>query len=281
MLAKELETAASLARRAGAAMMEFYKTDFLVKEKFADDNFAEPVTAADHASNDVIIAGLQEAFPADGILSEETPDDKERLNKNRVWIIDPLDGTKGFINRDGDFAVQIGLAENGVPVLGVVYLPFENILYRAVQGRGAWMVTPDHGPKRLKVSDKTDFSKMTLAVSRDHRSPKMSRIFESLGLKSETGRGSVGLKVGLIAQQACDLYLHLSPRTKFWDTCAPQLILEEAGGRLTDLFGFPIRYNINEVRNLNGIVATNGAAHEGVIEHLKPLLNEFERSRIK
>ncbi len=281
MLENELNTAVSLARRAGAAMMEFYDTDFLVGEKFAvDDNFAEPVTAADHASNDVIVAGLREVFPADGILSEETPDDRERLNKNRVWIIDPLDGTKGFINRDGDFAVQIGLAESGVPVLGVVYLPFENILYRAAKGRGAWMITEDKGPKRLKVSDKTDLSMMNLAVSRDHRSPKMSAVVTNMGLKGETARGSVGLKVGLITRQICDLYLHLSPRTKFWDTCAPQIILEEAGGKLTDLFGFPIAYNIPEVRNLNGIAATNGAAHALVIENLKPLLAEFGRSRV-
>lgn len=281
MLEKELETATALARQAGAAMMEFYGTDILVNEKLADDNFAEPVTAADHASNDVIMAGLKETFPDDGILSEETPDTPERLTKHRVWIIDPLDGTKGFINRDGDFAVQIGLAEKGLPILGVVYLPFEDIMYRAVQGRGAWMIAQKSGPKRLKVSDKTNFAEMNLAVSRDHRSPKMGQIFEHLGLQNETRRGSVGLKIGLIAQQVCDLYLHLSPRTKFWDTCAPQIIIEEAGGKLTDLFGYPLTYDIEEVRNLNGIAASNGAAHDTVIETLKPLLDEFGRHRIE
>jgi 3'(2'), 5'-bisphosphate nucleotidase len=280
MLEKELETAVLLARRAGAAMMEFYDTDLLIKEKFADDNFAEPVTAADHAANDVIMAGLQEAFPGDGILSEETPDDRERLNKNRVWIVDPLDGTKGFINHDGDFAVQIGLAENGAPALGVVYLPFEDVLYHAIKNEGSWMTAQNGKIEKLKVSDKTDFAEMNLAVSRDHRSPKMSTIFESLGLKNETGRGSVGLKVGLIARQICDLYLHLSPRTKFWDTCAPQIILEEAGGQMTDIFGFPLSYDIAEVRNLNGVAATNGAAHDKTIETLKPLLAEFGRLRL-
>jgi 3'(2'), 5'-bisphosphate nucleotidase len=280
MLEKELETACSLARQAGAAMMKFYDTDLLINEKFADDNFAEPVTAADHASNDVIIAGLSEAFPGDGILSEETPDDQARLNKNRVWIIDPLDGTKGFINHDGDFAVQIGLAENGAPLLGVVYLPFEDVLYHAVRGEGSWMTSRD-GTEPMAVSNKTDFAEMNLAVSRDHRSPRMSRIFEHMGLKSETGRGSVGLKVGLIARRVCDLYLHLSPRTKFWDTCAPQIILEEAGGRMTDLFGYPLSYDIAEVRNLNGVVATNGAAHDVVIETLKPMLLEFGRVRVE
>jgi len=280
MFEQELETSVSLARRAGAAIMDLYESGAQVGEKLADDNYAEPVTEADHAANKIIVDGLSEAFPLDGLLSEETPDDKERLKKDRVWIIDPLDGTKGFINRDGDFAVQIGLAEKGEPILGVVYLPQENILYRAVKGRGAWMIAPDKGPKRLKASDKTDLGQMTVAVSRDHRSERMNQVFETLSLKKEIQRGSVGLKVGLITQQVCDLYLHLSPRTKFWDTCAPQIILEEAGGRLTDLFGYPLRYDLAEVRNLNGVAASNGVAHSKTIEALKPLLADFGRSRV-
>jgi 3'(2'), 5'-bisphosphate nucleotidase len=281
MLENELKTTTSIALAAGAAMMEFYETDIKVTEKFAADNFTEPVTEADFASNKVIIEGITAAFPGDGILSEETPDTAERLTKDRVWIIDPLDGTKGFINRDGDFAVQIGLVERGVPVLGVVYLPFEDALYNAVKGEGTWRTQRGGEPERLRVSNRTDLSEMNMAVSRDHLSPKMSVVFEKLGIKNETRRGSVGLKVSLIAQQICDLYLHLSPRTKFWDTCAPQIILEEAGGKMTDLFGYPLVYDIPEVRNLNGIAATNGISHDKTIESLKPLLAEFGRLRVK
>jgi 3'(2'), 5'-bisphosphate nucleotidase len=87
----------------------------------------------------------------------------------------------------------------------------------------------------------------------------------------------VGLKVGLIAEKVCDIYIHPSPRTKLWDTCAPQIILEEAGGRFTDLFGYEILYNRADLQNRNGILATNGAVHESAIERLKPLLNEFGR----
>jgi 3'(2'), 5'-bisphosphate nucleotidase len=105
----------------------------------------------------------------------------------------------------------------------------------------------------------------------------MERVVASFGFKNETRRGSVGVKVGLIAEQQADIYLHLSPSTKQWDTCAPEVILVEAGGRLTDLFGQPLRYNGVRVDNRNGIVATNGAAHEMVIENLKPLLREFGR----
>ena len=122
---------------------------------------------------------------------------------------------------------------------------------------------------------------MNIASSRNHRSPRMNRIIEDFGFRQEIQRGSVGLKVGLVAEQICDLYIHLSPRTKFWDTCAPQAILEEAGGRMTDLFGLKIDYSLPDVQNHNGIVASNGAAHEETILNLKPLLAEFGRLRIK
>ena len=120
---------------------------------------------------------------------------------------------------------------------------------------------------------------MSLAMSRNHASPRMREVIEAFGLRRAEQHGSVGLKVGLIVQQICDLYIHLSPRTKFWDTCAPQVILEEAGGKLTDLFGDRITYNLADVQNHNGILATNGAAHEKAVERLRPVLNKFGRPR--
>jgi 3'(2'), 5'-bisphosphate nucleotidase len=105
----------------------------------------------------------------------------------------------------------------------------------------------------------------------------MERVVSNFGFKAEVRRGSVGVKIGLITERQADIYMHLSPSTKQWDTCGPEIILAEAGGRLTDLFGQPLRYNGVRVDNRNGIVATNGAAHELVIENLKPLLEEFGR----
>ena len=107
-----------------------------------------------------------------------------------------------------------------------------------------------------------------------------SRVVRALEIKEEVNRGSVGVKVGLIVERQCDLYVHLSPRTKQWDTCAPEAILSEAGGSLTDLFGYPLSYNSPEVQNRNGIVASNGAAHGQIIERLAPLLKEFGRIRV-
>jgi len=282
MLEKELETAVALAREAGVRILEFYALEIIAEEKLGADNFTEPVTIADKTASRIIVEGLEKAFPDDAILSEEESDDAgNRLSGKRVWIIDPIDGTWGFIKKDGDFGVQIGLTQNGKVVLGVVYLPAHDILYYASKEKGAFCVKNGETAQPLRVSDKTNFTEMNLASSRNHRSPRMYRIIEDFGFRKEVQRGSVGLKVGLIVEQICDLYVHLSPRTKFWDTCAPQIILEEAGGRMTDLFGFRLCYDISDVQNHNGIVATNGAVHEEVILRLKPILNEFGRLRVK
>ena len=280
MLEKELKTAVELAKKAGEIILGFYANGCEAEEKISNDNFSEPVTIADLTASEIIVTGLSEVFSGDGILSEEEFDDKSRLDKSRVWIVDPLDGTSGFIEKTGDFAVQIGLAENGAAILGVVLMPLQNILYFAVKGEGAFVVENNAPPKLLHVSAKTDFAKMVLATSRHHRSPRMSQIVEKFGLKAEVQRGSVGLKVGLIAQQKADLYIHLSPRTKHWDTCAPEIILTEAGGEMTDLFGDKIIYNTADVHNHNGVVATNGVSHDAAVNHLKNLLEEFGRFRV-
>ncbi len=278
MLKEELQTAMNLARSAGAVIMDFYANGFEREEKIGADNFVEAVTIADRKASEMIVAGLREAFPADGILSEEETDDFERMDKKRVWMIDPIDGTLGFINRQNDFAVQIGLTENGESILGVVYMPVENVLYFASRGEGAFRVEENGEILRLRVSEKTDFAEMNLAVSFSHRSPKIAAIKKTLGLKNEIQRGSVGIKVGLLATGVCDLYIHLSPRTKFWDTCAPEVILTESGGAMTDSRGEKIRYDIRDVQNHNGIVATNGISHAKVIKKLKPLLKGFAKS---
>lgn len=280
-LENELKVALRLAHEAGAAIMDFYNTSFIVEEKLGLDNFTEPVTEADRQASRIIVSGLQTEFPDDGVLSEEETDDATRIDKKRVWIIDPIDGTNGFVQKLGDFAVQIGLAIEGEPALGVVYEPLIKRLFWAVKGRGTWLKMPNREPQRLIVSDKTDFAEMILAASRSHRSPRMSQVAELLGLKEEIQRGSVGVKVGLLAMRECDLYIHLSPRTKQWDTCAPQIILVEAGGIMTDLFGEKIIYNTPDVQNHNGVVSSNGITHKTIIENMRPMLTKFERFRLK
>ena len=274
---REIEIAIELARSAGAVLLRHYHTPFLVEQKVNALLEMEEVTAADREANEMIVDRLSKEFPDDGILAEESTDTERRLEKERVWLIDPMDGTKNFVQRDGDFAVQIGLAVGGESVLGAVYQPVRDVLYWAAKSVGSWIEDSKEPPQQMTVSSQTDPQQMVLASSRSHRSPRMERVVNLFGFKNEVRRGSVGVKIGLITEQEADLYLHLSPGTKQWDTCAPEIILHEAGGRLTDLFGQPLRYNGVRIDNRNGIVATNGAAHEMVIEKLQPLLQEFGR----
>lgn len=278
MLHDELETAIAAARLAGKNIIQHYKAGVVTEQKFGDDDYSEPVTVADRDASRIIVDMLAKKFPFDGILSEEEIDNiDERMSKERVWIIDPIDGTAGFVRHDGDFCVQIGLAERGLPTVGVVYLPTYDLLSYAVKGGGSFLVKDGGEPAQMQVSDNRVFSQMALAISRHHPSPRIRRVIEHFGFNRTVKRGSVGLKVGLIVDQSCDMYIHPGPRTKLWDTCAPQIILEEAGGRFTDLFGFEMRYDGRDLHNRNGILATNGISHDAAVKHLKPILREFGR----
>lgn len=275
----ELGVACELARAAGSAILEHYEGPINVEQKNNYDDI-EPVTQADKIANELIVTRLKREFPGDGILAEESVDTKRRLEKSRVWMVDPLDGTNGFIDGNGDFAVQIGLTEEGQCVMGVVYQPLTGVLYRALRGEGTWIERPQFAPERVQVSDKSTLSDMRLAASRSHRSPKMNKVVARFGFREEVQRGSVGIKIGLLVERQCDVYIHLSPRTKQWDTCAPEVILTEAGGRVSDLFGYPLNYNVPDVQNRNGLVASNGVAHDQIIETLAPLLKEFGRMHV-
>ncbi|MFN2598832.1 MAG: 3'(2'),5'-bisphosphate nucleotidase CysQ [Pyrinomonadaceae bacterium] len=273
---REVRVALRLARAAGAEALKFYGGPLKIRHKTEGD---DPVTQADYAANRVIVEGITREFADDGLLSEETTDTVRRLAKRRVWVIDPIDGTKGFIEGNGDFAVQIGLAVEGYPALGVVYQPAADLMQWAARGAGAWVVRRETGATRLRVSDVTEPARMRLAASLSHRSPRMDAVVKAFGFTEEVRRGSVGIKIGLIVERQCDLYVTLSSRTHQWDTCAPEAILSEAGGRLTDLFGEPVNYNAEDTRNYNGVAATNGAAHALVVRTLAPLLAEFSRAR--
>ncbi|HEV3470057.1 MAG TPA: 3'(2'),5'-bisphosphate nucleotidase CysQ [Pyrinomonadaceae bacterium] len=278
----ELRVAVELARAAGATALSYQAGPLRVDHK---DELNEPVTQADRAVNELIVRRLSEAFPGDGILAEESADTERRLSRERVWMIDPLDGTKGFIAGTGDYAVQIGLAVGGAAALGVVYAPATDVLYWAARGHGAWVerTIPDAESQtlveRLGVTKETSLAQMRLAESRSHRGPRMDTVVRALGVRAEVKRHSVGIKVGLLVERQADLYIHLSGKTKQWDTCAPEAVLAEAGGRMTDVWGDPLVYNTPDVYNRHGLVASNGAAHDLVIRRLRPLLEEFGRAQ--
>lgn len=261
---KELDAARELAREAGRILMEYYAEDpkdTNVQWKGRDD----PVTAADQAANELLARELSRRFPGDAVLTEELPDDLTRLKKERVWAVDPMDGTKQFIERIGEFAVMIGLAINGEAKMGVVYNPSTDQMYYAATGTGAF-VEGKWSTKRLRVTTITDPSQMVMATSRSHPSRKVFLIGERLGVSKQIQSGSVGLKFGLIAEGLASLYINSSSRTCLWDTCAPEAILREAGGIVTDCDGQSLKYNGPEVRNIRGIMASNGQIHNRALE---------------
>lgn len=266
---KELKVVKHLARKAGQAIMELYNKNVEVKFKAKDD----PVTVADLTSNKIIIDGLKEFNY--GILSEELRDDKLRLKKEKVWIIDPLDGTKGFIDKKSEFSVMIGLVYLGEVVLGVVYNPIEDILYYAVKGKGSFKQSGEN-IERIEVSNIDNTKKAKMLVSRHHGGKSEEIIFKKLDIKKLVPCGSAGIKISLIAEGENELNINTSPKTWEWDVCAADIILREAGGRLTDIKGNEFTYNKEDSRNMDGYVASNGLIHDKVIKEL-----EFERKFVK
>jgi 3'(2'),5'-bisphosphate nucleotidase len=256
----ELEAAKTLAVGAGAILLEHYSKPAVYWKEYGN-----PVTDADRSTSAFLVGKLHKLFPNDGILSEEEPDDPNRLSKSRVWIIDPLDGTMEFIRHVDEFAVMIGLTVDGIARLGVVYQPSTQKLYYAASGSGAF-VTENRATRLLQVSSESNPHAMTIALSRSHRSPHTEVLQRELGIANTVCSGSIGLKVGLICEGRAHLYINTSRHTSQWDTCAPDVILHEAGGVMTDLSNTRFRFNAPEVRNLRGVIASNGTIHNRIVD---------------
>ncbi|TCV94014.1 3'(2'),5'-bisphosphate nucleotidase [Luteibacter rhizovicinus] len=236
-----LPAIATLARRAGDAILAIYAEDFEVIRK-AD---ASPVTAADLAAQQVIAEGLALLTPGIPLISEEAlaAPWSERCTWRRYWLVDPLDGTREFVKRNGEFTVNIALIEDHRPVLGVVLAPVSGDLYAATRGNGAWRErseAADREPIRTRVPP----TPMRVTGSRTHGDARLATLLQRLGPHETFALGS-SLKFCIIARGDADLYLRLGA-TSEWDTAAAQCVLEEAGGAVLDLAGRPFRYNTRD-----------------------------------
>lgn len=247
----------------GRAVLPHYERDDLGVE----DGGRGPVTAADRASHQAIMACLDAFRPGEAVLSEESGDAfAGREGVDRLWVVDPLDGTREFIDRIDEFSVMAGLAEAGRAVLGAVFRPGRGRLYAGAVGHGAWRVDLD-GPRPTPMDlgptgGRTDA--IRLVRSRSHPDERLARLEEALEGAEVVLSGSAGTKCCLVAEGEADLYVHPVPFLKEWDTCAPEAVLRAAGGRVTDCGGDALRYGKADPHQPRGIFAAAPATYDRV-----------------
>ena len=252
MWEKELQAAIEAGLLAKEKIMEIYEKHFDVEIK--DDN--SPVTIADKTADKIIRDYLHEKFPTHAFLTEESEDNKERLKNDFVWIVDPVDGTKDFVAKDGQFTTNIALCYKHKIVVGVVIAPAMDEIYFASANNGAFYQKIGQNPVKIHVNDKT--SDLTVLTSVFHFNDAEKALIEkhSDKIKHVMKRGS-SLKPCAIAHGLAEITYRHSPNTKEWDTAACQLVVEEAGGLFIEPNGNPITYNREDVYNRNGYIVVN------------------------
>lgn len=264
---EDLEVAVRGALAAGRAAMASFGTEQEVTHKSPD----QPLTAADLEANDALRAVLQGERPDYGWLSEETADTPERLHRRRVWVVDPIDGTRSYIKGLAEWGVSVGLAEDGAAVVGVVLNPATGELFHATRGGGAWRerVGSDAPPERLSVSARDTEEQAVLLASRSEIAAGEFDPFT--GGWHVAPLGSTAYKLARVASGEGDVFLSRGPKSE-WDVCAGALIVEEAGGTATDLHDRPFRYNNPDPR-VYGVLASNGRLHTyiaAIVDRMPP-----------
>ena len=240
----------------------------------------EPVTVADAAVSRYIIEELQGALGNQDFayISEETY--QSPLTKQSspwVWIIDPLDGTRDFIQKTGDYAIHIALVQESRPVLAVVAIPEAEKLYFATKGGGTFVATRDQCFP-IQVSSGKPIEDLTVVVSRSHRNEPLDYLLQNLPCQNQKSVGSVGCKIATILEKQADIYISLSGKSapKDWDIAAPELILTEAGGKFTHFDGSLLQYNTQDINQWGGLLASNGEHHQQLCETAEKLMTDCQ-----
>ena len=241
-----------------------------------DDDPKGPVSAADLAVNDHLLAGLRNAFPAAPwtLLSEETACQwakGEPIDAEWLWILDPLDGTKDFLQGTGEYAVHLALIHHQRPVVGAVLLPeLEELWFGLVDGEAsrAWCESPSGEHQPVRFSPRHSLAELIPVTSRSHRDDRLEPLMGALGVAPGLARGSVGGKIAAILRGETDLYVSLSGRTapKDWDMAAPEAVLLAAGGAFSHADGRPLLYNTGDFSQAGCLVASHGVAHRALCE---------------
>ncbi|HVH97998.1 MAG TPA: 3'(2'),5'-bisphosphate nucleotidase CysQ [Enhygromyxa sp.] len=278
LLEHELEIALDLVVRCGAIALEIQRggaTSLQTSDKPDDQG---PVTRADIAVETAIVATLRECFPNDAILAEELARDPSWQQAQRVWMIDPVDGTSDFAEGDSSWAVHVALTIDGQPALGIVHEPGRDRTSWAIDWQGERHAWCREGDAAMALPARGHTTPWKMVTSKSHRSGRSDEISARLGIRpdEQLRTGSTGVKIALIARGEAQMYAHPTVGTKLWDSCAPQVVLHASGGRLTDMRGQPLRYRGPVLGNDHGLLATGpGVDHQALVEQLRPLTDKW------
>jgi 3'(2'), 5'-bisphosphate nucleotidase len=263
-----LERTIELSQTAAVILKSYYRVS---REQLEVLDKAEgPVTVADKAVDRHLLDGIQ-AMCGDscGYLTEETYQAGDlEVPQDWVWIIDPLDGTRDFIDKTGEYAIHIALTYRHRPVLAVVAIPESDRLYAAIAGGGTYQIDADGVRTAVRVKGGKDLSELVIVASRNHRSKKLIELLARLPCQQQLKVGSIGCKIAAIVEHRADMYVSLSGTSapKDWDLAAPELILTEAGGKFTHQDGSCLKYNCGDVSQWGCLVASTREWHQQLLD---------------
>lgn len=287
----ELQELLALSRAIGWGAADILR-DMHGRELSIQQESEGPVTAADLAVNAYILNNLQASLGTQdfGYLTEETyktQNPSDRLSQTFVWVIDPLDGTKDFIQGTGEYAIHIALVQGDYPfgeqrsyrpILAVVACPAVETLYFATLNGGTFVEHRNGVIRPVRVSDRNQLAELTVVASRSHRNQRFNQLLQRFPCQKQRQVGSIGGKIAAILEQQADVYIALSGTSapKDWDLAAPELILTEAGGQFTHFDRTPLQYNQPDVTQWGGLLASNGPCHEGLCTAAERILAELD-----
>ncbi|MBI1915026.1 MAG: inositol monophosphatase [Planctomycetes bacterium] len=264
---RELHAALEAARRAGALILEHYERFEKVPDARADIS-----TIADRESQEKILKYLHETFPSDALCAEEATPSLEGVAPTglRLWVVDPIDGTRGFAKKNGEFSVMVAFVESGTVAVGVVHEPVLGRVTYAVRGAGCWRRDGDETqPSPCRVSATTALGSATLIQSHSRSPKEPSWPAKALRPAQVVETYSAGVKLARVARGEADLYVNTYPSFHDWDICAGHVLVEEAGGRVTGLAGEELCYGLPGAIQCRGLLGTNGVLHDAALKRLK------------
>ncbi|MBK16560.1 MAG: 3'(2'),5'-bisphosphate nucleotidase CysQ [Prochlorococcus sp. SP3034] len=263
---------------------EYEKNTSELKKKLEINNLKTgPVTSADLEVNQEIIQGIKEKYPNQQwlFLSEESTKDFQNNNKllseDWIWIIDPLDGTKDFINNTGEYAVHISLTYKKKNILAAVLIPFKEELWIYLQGEGSWSENRFLEKKIYKCSQKKELSSIRVVISKSHRYPELNNLINKIKPAEIIGMGSIGYKIASIIRNNADLYISFSDENKScpkdWDMAAPEAIIKGCGGEFTDLYGNNLSFlKDNQYKQGGILIASMTKNHKDICNRIRKLI---------